>query len=694
MAIKNLKGLGKQERAQRASTSAPAQKPVETQLLSEESSIAPFETIFDDFRIEAYPFYNFWEPDESRNIGADRGNRELSEIPRFIKVTWNRAPDLPRPKLQQLTPPSVGVRKFNNRLGTQMQDGYAFALKGVTFSPEHLSKNGFELIRKSLANGYIGPGTVETVVELPLHNAGGSYENHAKTSHVHQIDEDAFLTHPDMKGISVQELRANIVQMTNGAINSAKVAKKSKNGGALFNGKFSVGKTPFTGGNVQLDGVHPSSPALSIKMRTAVSADGEGRDQVVENVRKIVKNGAAASLDNSAHTKVKFNHPVLGGAISRGKVNMLTKPEHAENAVAVSQMIPQLQALADSGVKEEKKKIDIPSFPSPPGLRPIEYVGYILEKYRRSPSGVFEKVSEHEITDQYQTDFVDTKVVYGETYRYRIKALVRWTRPNNIGPLGPEPLTVTQAGSQTKNIAPFKSSYFAGEWSPTWAYAAVLDTTPPPAPDELSVRPESSKRRVHVTFKMPQNSQRDINSLRLLRKKQTVGGQDVSGWEAIFETDPKNALYIDEDVDFHQNSGLRYIYAAQSLTRHGEESSLSDQLGVRLNSEWRVQGEMPVDFVSCSGVKPEQFGAFATIPMRRAMSELVALPKKDGARIRSDIGFSGREGKSNALLNDREYVVRIESLDTGEIRDVDLSMTYTNLPTLNKTVNSDVTVRR
>lgn len=702
MAIKNLKGLGKFDKPTPQQTKTVTKVEPDVQLLSEESAIAPYETIFDDFHVEAYPFYNFWVPDERKNGSEERGLRDLEDIPRFIKVTWVRAPDLQSGDNQRLNPPSVSTRSGNSKLGMHSKNGYSFLTKGIAFNPEHLNKNNFSLIRSSIANGYITPGVLEAVVEMPLHNTViDSHRTHAKTSHIHHIDEDSFLTNNSMKGISLHELKANVVQMTNGVVNSAKISKKSKGDKKLFDGKFSVARSPFAGGNMQIDGVHSSSPSISMTSRTAVSVHGEPRDQVIENVRKVVEPASTAGLKRSASNKVKFAHPVVAGVLNKKKVNMLTRPEHAESTVAVAQMLPQLNALASSGVREEKKNVEVPSFASPPGLKPVEYVGYILEKYRRNSSGVFEKVADIEITDVYQTDYIDTKVVYGDVYRYRIRSIVRWTRPSAIGPLGKEPWQLSQNGSQTSSTAPFKSSYFVGEWSRDWAYATVIDTTPPPPPDELSIRVESHRKRVYVSFKLPHNPQRDISAMRLLRKTQSASGQDLTQWEVLneygsvsspIEFAPQNVLYVDEDVDFFQKNKVRYIYAAQAMTRHGEESTLSDQLACRLNYEWKVKGEYPIDFVSCSGVKPEHFGAFATIPLRRTQSEVIATPKLVDSRLTADVKFSGRSAIGNATLDSKDYVLRIESLDTGEHRDIDLSVSFTNLPDEKRNINTDVYV--
>src|SRR3990167_122908 len=65
------------------------------QVLSRPSAAAPYETLFHEFDFEAIPFYNFWTDDEEDHA-EQRGERKLDEIPRFIKLVWRQAPDLPQ----------------------------------------------------------------------------------------------------------------------------------------------------------------------------------------------------------------------------------------------------------------------------------------------------------------------------------------------------------------------------------------------------------------------------------------------------------------------------------------------------------------------------------------------------------------------------------------------------------------------
>jgi hypothetical protein len=69
---------------------------VPAKVISQQSGMAPFETLFDDLEFEALPFYNFWEKDEETTV-RDRGNLNADELPRYIKLVWTQAPDLKDP---------------------------------------------------------------------------------------------------------------------------------------------------------------------------------------------------------------------------------------------------------------------------------------------------------------------------------------------------------------------------------------------------------------------------------------------------------------------------------------------------------------------------------------------------------------------------------------------------------------------
>lgn len=673
------------------------------QVLSAESSPAPYEVIFNDFQLEAVPFYNFWTDDETTNDKEDRGDRALDDVPRFIKVSWQTAPVISgQTRLGGKAENGKGRKAIRPiKFGTEAEKAVISIIKGVAFSPDHLQPQNFSDILGHLANGHYFPGVVHSTVELPVHNTGlDSHAVHANTLPIQHLDEDAFLTHPDTKGVSIHELKANIHQLTNGALGAARVSKTplsragTKNRDSFFSGRFSVSRSPYEGDDLQLHGAQADDgPVLSLRARTARSSEGEKFDHVVEMASKVVKPQAARNLKPLAQVKVSFVNPSIGGAISEKKTNMMSEPHHAESVVAVAQMLPKLEVLKESGILDLHRNADVPSFPSPPGLYPVEYIGYVLEKYKQNDAGAFELVDTIKLPSIEYDTYIDCKVTYGTVYRYRIRAIMRWTREIDLESVRKKLLARGIAVSG-QILSPFESSYFAGEWSPGWSYATVMDTQPPDPPDELLVRPESGRKRIAISFKLPYNPQRDIYIMRLFRKLQDADGRDLTGWTQVYQHNavdrkidfaPQNVLYYDTElVDYFQVNGIRYLYTAQCISRHHEYSAFSDQLACRLNSEFGLKGEFPVEFVSCAGVKPEHFGAFGVYPHKTFRTEIIAVPPpKEPTRPEQPVYFSfgGRNADGSKALDDALYFIRVESLDTGEKQDIQLNLTYNNQKT-------------
>jgi len=198
-----------------------------------------------------------------------------------------------------------------------------------------------------------------------------------------------------------------------------------------------------------------------------------------------------------------------------------------------------------------------------------------------------------------------------------------------------------------------------------------MDMVEPNPPDEFTVRPESHKERVVITWKVPYNPQKDIYYFILYRKLQDSSGKDASDWEQLdVRLGAKNNIYFDNEVEFFQDNKLSYVYAAQTVTRHNEHSLLSCQRAVRLNSEFKFSGEFPIAHVSEDGVSLDAIGAFATKPPRRVSNESIA---------NSKILLTARRGVHKNPFRDATYCLRIESLDTGQIKDVVLDFKYDDL---------------
>jgi hypothetical protein len=665
----------------------------ETQVLSQESGPAPYETLFNDFDIETFPVYNFWTADELTNDDEDRGNRKLEDVPRYVRVVWNSAPDLPEPSnflLRSKKKRPIEPVKFSSETKLPVSHTH----KGVSFSPQHLDPKHFDLVARSLVNGQLEPGIVNAIVDMPLGNAG--LDSVPMSSEVNEIDEDVFLTSNDTKGVSSHELRGNVHNLTNALAGTSRVdgsqlrQRSLHDKSEIFDGKYAVKISPFTGGKVQIGSVGASSSPLSFETKTASVARDVPQDQVIDLVRSVGQPDNVCKQGGDKQIRAKFIYTALGGVIDEKKIGLMSKIEHAETVTALAQVLPNLEMLARSGIHNRHRDVKLVSFLSPSDLKPLEYVGYVLEKYAKNGSGVFELVETILLPSRDYDEYVDTKVVYGGVYRYRIRTIMRWTRSVNVDHEGRDESVIEHYGSQTHGIATYQSSYVAGEWSKQWAYGSLLDMVPPSPPDELTVRPDSFRKLIVVTFKLPDNSQRDISSMRLFRKIQDSFGQDKTEWAMISESRetlngselaPSNVIFNDPDVEYFQEHGLRYVYAAQTLSKHGESSVLSEQLAARLNRDYASYGEFGIDFVSSPGVRMEYFGAFATSPIRKSSFEVVAAvpPAANEEAVRkASFVFSGREAVGNAAFDDSDYVLRVESLDTGEVRDVELGMLYKN----------------
>jgi hypothetical protein len=643
-------------------------------VLSKESALSHSDTLFRDFDLQCQPFYNFWVSDEETNDEQDVGDRKLVDVPRYVRLSWKRAPDLPGEPLKDKD------GRVRRKVFDKFTPNKSFYSRGVDFTPDHLQAENFQIPRLATANGFLSPGVLSAVVEIPDDDVHDVLDEILDDSDF--IDEDAFLDHPDTDGMSIFELKMNVQQANDPLIQSSLLGSEGMDNSTLaqksdgFDGRYSIQRPAKQGDFMRLSGIDPGS-GLTMNAVTA-HTDSVEDDHVIGTVRKISE-PPRRKLTSSTFAKVKFIDPGVVNISSTERLMSIRRPEHAENLLAISTFLPNLAVMSYLGPQFQDQDFKdllsrMPSFAAPAGLKPLEYVGYVIEKSQMK-DGTFEVVDTIEIPDIETTEYYDSRVLYGETYRYRIKTIFRWTREADSD--YNQDVFVSIKNSQTNKLFPYKSSYFHSEWSAPWQYASILDTNPPPPPDELVVRPESARKRIIVTMKYPEDSQRDILKMRLYRKLQTRGGEDLTGWDIVADNfPPKNSIYVDSDVDFVEENGIRYVYAAQTVSRHKELSTLSEQLAARLNRNWKIFGEHPTEFVSNAGVKTSYFGAFSVKPFAPRHVETIVPFRRFGELSEQlcSVAFAGRERLSLRPSDDRTYVIRAESLDTGEIVEDFLSL--------------------
>ena len=706
-------------------------------VVSQESGIAPFDTLWHDFDLQALPVYNFWEQNEETD-SSTRETQEIVDLPRFVKLTWMQAPDVHDPDLFKKRAMSRGGPGTRSEFIKLSPFGFGANMivgvnsQGSNFTPPHLQPESFAENVEKCANGFVSSGVVRTVATSPI-AAVTTPKN--PTSHV--IDEDSFLeNHHKWWGVSFSELNYSVLRRQSGIVGTQQLFRKGmskqsqKNSDALVQGQFSV--TPFNTSRKGSSMVAAVPSAVSHFGLATESSRLLRKSRVMELAEDDIS--VYEDTRRNKNVRVNFIHTNFSGLLSQERVDTATQPHQLESTVALAQNSSDLMSYTDAGYQHYTRDISIPYDRAPGNMKSVEYIGYVIEKWEMV-DGIYKLVDTFNVPGVEYTSFYDAEVKYGVDYRYRIKGIVRWVRQHGIGVLGKDPTVIDPPGTNIDSMTPNDVSYFHSEWGHEWAHAFVIDRSPPNPPDELVVRPISNysddggktyKPMVEVTFKLPDNPQRDINKMLLLRKLQDNDGNDLSDWEfvqefaedlddtnrqgtrtsyltsfehqqdditgtkfnvtqserveRIVEYGPANARYEDTDVSYWSDgTPFRYVYAAVCFSRHDEQSTLSDQIACRLNSDWKKNGELPIDFVSCAGVDADlDVGAFSTYPEKRVRSEFVFRPDSL-AEVPAILGISAQERVANKALGNASYVIRVESLDTGQVFDIPLTLTVNNI---------------
>lgn len=520
-------------------------------ITSQSSSVAFHSTLFEDFNLIARSTYNFYTADELLGFDANP-SASLSSLPRYVTLTWTPAP-APRefpvsrkdlrpldPRIQQV-PPALDVRSA----------------------------------RGSVANGYIGPGTVQALLVRPI-----------EPPNPPRFDEDLFLFMPSAAG----QHAANV---------------------AHEDSEFHITSIP----------------------------------------------------QSTVRTRVSFVDPSIAGALDPTRIAVANDHAHLASLGAFAKLAPGLEVISEFN-QDVPLRNPVPKFPIRDEAPDLSYTGYIVERYTLGVSGSMELTRTFNVDGRDQDILVDREVVFGGRYAYRIRVMVQWVHGPTVGFFGSSSLDRTpnfdtSAGSKTR-----QASYYIGEWS-DWAKTQVLDVVPPEPPDELTVMPMSAKKQIRITWKMPNDPQRDVSSLRLFRSEGVAGR--YTDWTWVAEFVPSNGAFVDSLVSNYEESQTTYMYAMCSVSFHGEVSPLSERIIARLTDRSRYLGEYPVRLAGPRGDDPT---AHARGPQRPMPIELVA-----SDRFTAYI----RGGQSSLPLFDRSYILEVQSLSTGERAEVILNVDTTDV---------------
>lgn len=503
-------------------------------------------TIFEDFRLTATAYYNFFERDERTNTSQDP-SAHVNEIARYIELRWNISPVLTPDLLKQ---PSKGIRVADYQIPTPIVSTAVAA--------------------GTMVNGYVSPGVISAIITDPDPGAPPP-----------TFDEDAFLLSPSAGGLS------------------------------------------------------------------AASHIDEVAEVVVLPPPRIV---------------VRFIDPSIAGALYENRIEAALNALHLSALGAVAQITPALEVLSEFN-QDAPPANPPPTVPAPSGTPTLVYAGYVIEKYKVDDSGSPQLIRQIFIEDPLVGSFIDREVVFEGSYAYKIRSIVQWSHPTDVGFSGLSDLDRERAFDPSGGASKV-ASYYGGDWS-DWASAKVVDDRLPLPPDELTVRPISRRSLIDIVWKMPADPQRDVSTVVLLRAVEQGG--KVGLWMELGRFPARNGRFVDRDVLPYPTSDLSYVYAMYTETVHSETSVLTEQVRARLREPTKTR-ELPLKQVAEPGADPFADPASA----RRVEREGVPVALQSAT-------FYVRPATSMHPLFDRNYTVEVQSLSTGERATLDISVDSTDV---------------
>lgn len=362
--------------------------------------------------------------------------------------------------------------------------------------------------------------------------------------------------------------------------------------------------------------------------------------------------------------RANFVDPSIAGALAPTRIGVSSEQVHLATLGSFGKLAPGLEVLSEFN-QDVPQRNPPPKFPASTDAPTLMYVGYIIERYSLGADGEMNFNKSISLDDPWQRKYIDRDVLFAERYAYRIRTIVQWTHPSDVGFGGKSTLsrnTIFDAAAGTQTS---EASFYSGDWS-DWSNVEIVDDLLPEPPDELTIRPISSRGIIDVVWKMPNDPQRDLASVRLLRAEM-VGGR-LGPWKQLGEFAATNGRFVDHAVAPYEESSTAYVYSMYSVSVHGELSALSEQIEARMSDKSHRIGEEPLRQVAIRGGDP-----FGSSSSKRQMQRDWTVIAKQTAN------FYIRSADSSHPLFDRNYVVEIQSLSTGERVQVTLAVDSTDI---------------
>jgi len=225
----------------------------------------------------------------------------------------------------------------------------------------------------------------------------------------------------------------------------------------------------------------------------------------------------------------------------------------------------------------------------------VEVAGYVIFKYQVNADGSTTLLDRIPLASMSLSQWVDTQIKYGETYRYQIQSL----------------FYLSTVGGSISAAGDTYYTYLMGSRGSPYIDVVCVETVPPPPPTNIEFF-LSQEQDMMIVWDMPFNTQEDIKRYQIFRRAslevpytiiaeldfddstiQTDRTEFIPEYSKMVK-DSQVTVFIDSDFEFD----VEYYYAICSVDAHDLSSPYSTQFKVQYD---RIEGKMEILTVAFSG---------------------------------------------------------------------------------------------
>lgn len=280
-----------------------------------------------------------------------------------------------------------------------------------------------------------------------------------------------------------------------------------------------------------------------------------------------------------------------------------------------------------------------------------DYIGFVMEKYRLSENAMedYELVDIIAIPGRETTEYIDTKVAYGEIYQYKIRSIFRFVNDSNLTMYEDSDSVLTKKQSidfvDTNFIIKSYKTFYYDSPNSTPIDVAIEESQRPEPPTGIKMFANSRKKHIFITWNQ-KNQNRDVIGFNLYRRNIKDSKLLKLNNDLI---PPRDNFYLDLDV----LEEVDYLYAVESVDIHGNFSKLSSQFYIR------VKEIINFDDFSCEA-KPTML-----FESGREINDFLPRKEKDDLTVvKKSLKININPLFKNTDENNT-FIVKITSLDTG-----------------------------